>query len=75
MMTSKSLTKAIRYFAFLVFGIARVATAQDPIERNTDEIVATFSIVAVNPETGIVGAAVASKYPAVGRVVPYVRAC
>jgi uncharacterized Ntn-hydrolase superfamily protein len=39
-----------------------------------DEISATFSIVAVDPESGIVGAAVASKYPAVGKVVPYVRA-
>lgn len=38
------------------------------------EISATFSIVAVDPETGVVGAAVASKYPAVGKVVPYVRA-
>ena len=34
----------------------------------------TFSIVAVDPETGVAGAAVASKYPAVGKVVPYVRA-
>jgi uncharacterized Ntn-hydrolase superfamily protein len=34
----------------------------------------TFSIVAVDPETGIAGAAVASKYPAVGKVVPYCRA-
>ncbi|MEX0678723.1 MAG: DUF1028 domain-containing protein [Pirellulales bacterium] len=34
---------------------------------------ATFSIVAVDPETGICGAAVASKYPAVGKVVPYVE--
>jgi hypothetical protein len=34
----------------------------------------TFSIVAVDPDTGAIGAAVASKYPAVGRVVPYVRA-
>ncbi len=34
----------------------------------------TFSIVAVDPETGICGAAVASKYPAVGKVVPYARA-
>jgi uncharacterized Ntn-hydrolase superfamily protein len=34
---------------------------------------ATFSIVAVDPATGICGAAVASKYPAVGKVVPYVR--
>lgn len=36
-------------------------------------ITATFSIVAVDPETGECGAAVASKYPAVGKVVPYVR--
>jgi uncharacterized Ntn-hydrolase superfamily protein len=34
----------------------------------------TFSIAAVDPETGICGAAVASKYPAVGKVVPFVRA-
>ena len=33
----------------------------------------TFSIVAADPETGCCGAAVASKFPAVGRVVPYVR--
>jgi uncharacterized Ntn-hydrolase superfamily protein len=36
-------------------------------------VTATFSIVAVDPESGECGAAVASKYPAVGRVVPYVR--
>ncbi len=36
-------------------------------------ITATFSIIAVDPETGQCGAAVASKYPAVGKVVPYVR--
>ncbi|MEJ2703153.1 MAG: DUF1028 domain-containing protein [Sedimentisphaerales bacterium] len=33
----------------------------------------TFSIVAVDPNSGVCGAAVASKYPAVGKVVPYVR--
>jgi uncharacterized Ntn-hydrolase superfamily protein len=37
-------------------------------------VTATFSIVAVDPETGVCGAAVASKYPAVGKVVAYVRA-
>src|SRR6516225_1804883 len=37
-------------------------------------VTATFSIVAVDPDTGVCGAAVASKYPAVGKVVPYVRA-
>ena len=34
----------------------------------------TFSIVAVDPNTDTCGAAVASKYPAVGKVVPYARA-
>lgn len=38
------------------------------------EITATFSIVAVDPDNRVCGAAVASKYPAVGKVVPYVRA-
>jgi uncharacterized Ntn-hydrolase superfamily protein len=38
------------------------------------EISATFSIVAADPDGGFCGAAVASKYPAVGKVVPYVRA-
>ncbi len=42
--------------------------------RPAPEVSATFSIVAVDPEAGTCGAAVASKYPAVGRVVPYVRA-
>ena len=37
-------------------------------------ITGTFSIVAADPERGECGAAVASKYPAVGKVVPYVRA-
>ncbi len=37
-------------------------------------LTATFSIVAVDPPSGVCGAAVASKYPAVGKVVPYVRA-
>ena len=43
-------------------------------ENTNEEISRTFSIVAIDPVTGECGAAVASKYPAVGRVVPYVRA-
>jgi uncharacterized Ntn-hydrolase superfamily protein len=38
------------------------------------DVSGTFSIVAADPETGECGAAVASKYPAVGRIVPYARA-
>jgi uncharacterized Ntn-hydrolase superfamily protein len=56
----------------------REAAAADPERaeplRPTDGVSATFSIVAVDPDAGVCGAAVASKYPAVGRVVPYVRA-
>jgi uncharacterized Ntn-hydrolase superfamily protein len=40
----------------------------------TPAVSATFSIVAVDTEAGECGAAVASKFPAVGRVVPWVRA-
>src|SRR5262245_37262395 len=39
-----------------------------------DGITATFSIAAVDPATGQCGAAVASKYPAVGKVVAHARA-
>lgn len=37
-------------------------------------VIATFSIAAVDPETGTCGAAVASKYHAVGKVVAHARA-
>jgi uncharacterized Ntn-hydrolase superfamily protein len=43
-------------------------------ELVAEDKVATFSICAVDRATGVCGAAVASRYPAVGRVVPYVRA-
>src|SRR5690242_6728154 len=58
----------------LGFG-ARTTRGDGPlVQEPPDGITATFSIVAADPETGICGAAVASKYPAVGKVVPYVRA-
>ncbi|MBM4077589.1 MAG: DUF1028 domain-containing protein, partial [Planctomycetes bacterium] len=41
---------------------------------NPQKITATFSIVAVDPDSGVCGAAVASKYLGVGKVVPYIRA-
>lgn len=48
---------------------ASVAHAASPGQK-----VATFSICAADPDTGVCGAAVASMYPDVGHVVPYVRA-
>lgn len=50
------------------------ADAEPPVRMKAPLLTATFSIVAVDPDTGVCGAAVASKYPAVGKVVPYVRA-
>src|SRR5438067_12900457 len=47
-----------------------------PIEADVpkQDVIATFSIAAVDPETGVCGAAVASKFPAVGKVVAHARA-
>lgn len=55
-------------------GAAMALVAAAAFGQSPGEIIATFSIVAVDPETGICGAAVASKYPAVGRVVPFAKA-
>lgn len=45
---------------------------KNKIDKN--KLVATFSIVAANPETGEVGVAVQSKFLAVGSVVPWAKA-
>lgn len=50
------------------------ATTQEATTTSESKITATFSIIAVDPENHICGAAVASRYPAVGKVVPWVRA-
>lgn len=57
-------------FLGLLFGLGCAAPRSEPEQG----VSGTFSIVAVDPESGVCGAAVASKYPAVGAVVPYVRA-
>ena len=60
----------VMFAVYTAMAVAAAATfGQSPGEK-----IATFSIVAADPQTGICGAAVASKYPAVGRVVPYVQA-
>jgi uncharacterized Ntn-hydrolase superfamily protein len=59
-------------FFILVIAFAPMA-AQVASLAADPKITATFSILAVDPETGVCGAAVASKYPAVGKVVPYCR--
>jgi uncharacterized Ntn-hydrolase superfamily protein len=63
---------AIALVAILAVGpavLGRSGTATPP-----EEIISTFSIAAADPETGECGAAVASMYPAVGKVVAFARA-
>lgn len=50
--------------------IAAPCPAAEPADEPR---IATFSICACDPKTGEVGAAVASMYPAVGKVVPFVK--
>ncbi len=64
--------------AWLACGSAPLCAAEEDDRQRTAQasnqaVTATFSIVAADPETGVCGAAVASKYPAVGKVVIYVR--
>ncbi len=69
--------RAARVFGLCYFaGGAGIALAQPapPETVETSDLSATFSVVAVDPQTGVCGAAVASKFPAVGKVVPYVQA-
>ncbi len=61
-------------FAWGMFGVLPLQVIFADELQPEFGVTGTFSIVAVDPETGICGAAVASKYPAVGKVVPYARA-
>ncbi len=55
--------------------VSDTTMSQLPGEDNPmPPVVATFSIAGVDPEFGVCGAAVASKYPAVGKVVAHARA-
>ena len=56
-----------------ICGCSSGPLSTDTISPQHGGVTGTFSIVAVDPNAGICGAAVASKYPAVGKVVPYVR--
>jgi hypothetical protein len=49
-------------------------TVSSLIAAEKQKIVATFSIVAVDPETGDLGVAVQSKFPNVRQVVPWLKA-
>lgn len=67
--------RAIACAGVFLFACAENSTGDQPV-RDTREapLVATFSIVAFDPETGDLGVAVASKLFGVGSVVPWARA-
>lgn len=58
----------------LADGMASAVAPQERAAVPADELVATFSIVGFDPETGDLGVAVQSKFFAVGRVVPFAAA-
>ena len=60
--------------AITAFLSAVLANGEPNAGAPKQEVIATFSIAAVDPATGQCGAAVASKYPAVGKVVAHARA-
>ena len=62
--------------ASLLAALGAVERSPGPaqVPQTPPDIIATFSIAAVDPENGVSGAAVASKYPAVGKVVAHARA-
>jgi uncharacterized Ntn-hydrolase superfamily protein len=67
----------VRNSILLIMVVGLCASCAQDLKQHSvteAEVSGTFSIVAVDPNTGVCGAAVASKYPAVGKVVPYVRA-
>lgn len=61
-------------FVITLIGLMALATTKEDSKVNdTPQIIATFSIAAVDPDTGECGAAVASRFPAVGKVVAHAR--
>jgi uncharacterized Ntn-hydrolase superfamily protein len=50
-----------------------VRPASVPIGEADEPTFGTFSIMAADPESGVCGVAIASKYPAVGKAAAYVR--
>ena len=54
--------------------LATAASAQEPVEWGPDLYFSTFSIAAIDPDTGESGVAVTTRVPCVGNGVPWVRA-
>ena len=63
------------FFSALITVLAFAsASAQEPVEWGPDLYFSTFSMAAIDPETGESGVAVTTRVPCVGNGVPWVRA-
>ena len=62
------------WLILLVLAVGGFSHLGPPDPPPAEVKIATFSIAAVDRETGVCGAAVASKFPAVGKVVAHARA-
>jgi len=69
----RMLTRFVSVF-LVTWLLPSTIAAQEPVSWGKDLIFHTFSIAAVDPETGEVGVAVTTRNPCVGAVVPWVRA-
>jgi len=63
------ITKPLFVLAILSVPALAMLEVTEPAPDDRSHIVATFSIAGIDPEAGTCGGAVASKYPAVGKVV------
>lgn len=66
--------KLIRVLVLVVLTARSAAPCIGSVQQESDPLVATFSIVAVDPNNGDVGVAVQSKFPNVRPVVPWAEA-
>ncbi|KAF0243934.1 MAG: hypothetical protein FD180_2963 [Planctomycetota bacterium] len=70
----KRVLVAVPFAALIALALLRAPTADPPRAASELPVVATFSIVARDPDTGDLGIAVQSKFFGVGSVVPWAKA-
>lgn len=67
-------THALRFLLSILAAVCLTACAGIPRDAPTEPVIATYSIVAVDPDTGDLGVAVQSRFFSVGTVVPWAKA-
>src|ERR1700761_4454941 len=63
----------LRFVVSALIALPTVVAAQEPYAWRDSLVFHTFSIAAIDPRTGEVGAAVTTRVPCVGNGVPWVR--